>query len=168
MAPRSPRHILVVSFSTSQGRFLQMVRTRTKLFSKWQRINRAQLKWVPPGNEVSPEEVINDIQVYIRESNQRGLPLERIVFHDVEVARYHSSPVVSSEAYFWPTLFELLRTEGVTSIFVNNSESASTPLTQLIEAEADFSIVVSETDGTEAKVTLRKRLKAPAIIRQAS
>lgn len=145
---RTPRHGLVISFSVPQVRFIKMVRSNPELFAGWRGISRVGFKWVPPGDEISLEEIVGDLSLYIRESKRYGLPLERIIFYHAETAGDHSAPV-SSKAYFWSTLFELLRTEGITSFFVINVGRRDDQSETAIEAESDFSILVSREEGLD-------------------
>jgi KaiC/GvpD/RAD55 family RecA-like ATPase len=138
-----PRHILVVSFSTPQNRFFPKMR-ENKLLQQWHKIYRVGFRWIPPGDEISLDEIIGDLQRYIREARRYGLPLERVLFHDVE-ASYHASPV-SPEKFFWPTIFELLRTEGITAFLAANIyERHGDEFMRLIEAEADFIFQLTTT-----------------------
>ena len=118
--------LVVVTFSTPPPRFVQTLQTRDFIQTRWERCPRRQLRWYQPGPELTAERVIGDLRQTILDARIAGHPVERIAFDEIEAIE-HLFPNVAREAAFWPTVFALLASEGITAFYGLRSESDAEP-----------------------------------------
>jgi KaiC/GvpD/RAD55 family RecA-like ATPase len=115
-ALEEPSSVLVVSFRTTERRFHQNIKA-SSFHQWWTRLKYQKTRWYSPGENVGPEQVVADVWHSIKESRRQGVPLQRIVFDELESAE-NVLPVLQRESLFWATLLQLVSTEAVTAIFV--------------------------------------------------
>ncbi|HTU56777.1 MAG TPA: hypothetical protein VMF89_00055, partial [Polyangiales bacterium] len=85
-----------------------------------------QLRWYQPGPELTAEHVIGDLRQTISDARITGHPVERIAFDEIDAIE-HLLPNVAREPAFWPTVFALLASEGITGLYAVRSESEHEP-----------------------------------------
>jgi KaiC/GvpD/RAD55 family RecA-like ATPase len=122
--PEPPGNVLLVTFRTSEFNFLQSLRHHPHIFHRWRSIHRTRLRWYSPGDNITGDQIIAELWSYVHESRRAGLPIERILFDETEMAE-DSLPSLKREPLFWPTLLELVSTEAITSFFISGDAKGS-------------------------------------------
>lgn len=146
-----PNHILFVSFKLPFSRFMQKLRDKQyNVIHQLQKIDLWQNFCFPPSEDLVAEEIIGEINFYINNSKLKGNPVKRAVFFDTDITKYmfeHDK----DEALFWHTLIDVLRTNAITSFFVNRS-SYRKNVPSILESEVDYVIKLEmKTNKMEIK-----------------
>lgn len=145
--------VLVITFNTSEVKFAQMLRRHAELSNRWEAIaheGEVQIRWYSPGGSLTGDQIVAELRQYFLRSRRFGLPIERVLFLEVELAE-QLLPSLASEPLFWPTVLQMLATEAVTSVFVMN-HSEEVYLRSQSESGFDYSFHFSHEvpDGIES------------------
>jgi hypothetical protein len=139
--------VLVITFRTSESKFLQLLSKNGELNSKWQKLASRRVRWYSPGLNIGAEEIIDSIWRTIDSARQQGIAIDRIVVDEVESASV-GLPQLGRDPSFWTTLLELLGTEAITSFFgVMPSPEHDGAVCELLRSNADY--VFSRENGSE-------------------
>lgn len=122
--PQPPANVLLLTFRTSELNVLQSLRHHDGLYRRWKEIRRTQVRWFSPGSNLTGDQIISELWGYIHQSRREGIPLERILFDEIEMAE-EFLPGLKRDSLFWPTLLELVATEAITSFFVSSDKQTS-------------------------------------------
>jgi KaiC/GvpD/RAD55 family RecA-like ATPase len=157
------KNILVVTFRTSEFRFLQTVRTQDTLSKKWDMIPVKNIWYYSPGESLSCERILSEIEQYIYRNKLAGIPIERMLFTEVASAD-HVLPALHREPLFWPTLLQLLSTEGITSFFAVTGDEANLHFIQLFRNWVDYSFCVTAPQQAKGPLWNLKIEKQPFLL----
>jgi KaiC/GvpD/RAD55 family RecA-like ATPase len=142
--PEPPYSVLLITFRTSEANVLHSLQHHKALFDNWKAIHRTRLRWYSPGDNLTGDQIIGELWSYIHEGRRAGLPIERILFDETEMAE-ESLPALKREPLFWPTLLELVATEAITSFFVSGSENRGSRVFEWLSSTVDY-ILHAERD----------------------
>jgi KaiC/GvpD/RAD55 family RecA-like ATPase len=145
--------VLVVNFRTNERRFVQNLQSNHALYGWWtSSLKYARVRWYSPGENLAPEQIVDDVWKYIKESRRQGVPLERIIFDELEVAE-HSLPLLHEQPLFWSTILQLIGAEAVTAFFVvgegdpMGEGNRKTQAFEQLRYEVDFIITCGNSGG---------------------
>lgn len=157
-----PLGVLIVSFREPSARFLQILGEYPTLKNEWNRIVEPTIRWFSPGSNMTAEQVIGELWLQIQRARRRGVPIERIVFHRVDVAG-QSLPALRDEPLFWPLLLELASTQALTSFFLAECQKPErTPIGEH-GVGVDYMFHVRPEPGENGQYELDVR-KAPGLL----
>ena len=142
-----PNNVLVVNFRTPEVKFFQEIRADPLLNSRWV-YERYYVHAYSPGRNVTGNQVVGKIWKYIQESRRLGLPIDRIVFDEIESAAV-LLPSLSQDSLFWPTIFELCGAEAITVFFVYGGQDPQAELLGTVRSEVDYIVQSREFEGVE-------------------
>lgn len=134
--------IMLVTFRTPEVRFMQALRQHKELSQKWDSIRSKHTRLYSLGGSLTGEQLLVEIEENIYQSRRVGIPIERVLFDEVETAEY-TLPALQRDPLFWPTLIDLLTTEAITSFFVITSDKADSEQVDLFRNWVDYSFEVS-------------------------
>lgn len=137
-----PSNVLVVTFRTPELQFLQILRQHNAILARWRRIRAKMVRWYSPGSSITGAQILAETRRFITRARRFGLPLERILFDGAEVSEL-MLPALKREPLFWPTMFELVNTEAITSIFVVGDQTEIHPSVSVLGAEVDYAFRLS-------------------------
>lgn len=140
-----PSGVLVVTFRTSEVHFSQMLRQHNALYTRWERIRSHELRWYSPGSSISGARILNEIRKFIARGRRVGMPVERILFDEVDLAE-QLLPSLRRDPLFWPTVLELVNTEALTSMFVVGDGRQLPPSVAILEAEVDYTFHLARSE----------------------
>jgi KaiC/GvpD/RAD55 family RecA-like ATPase len=139
-----PQNIVVISFRTSEKNFEQAIERQSVLGANWSRIRMKWLRWYSPGSNLTAEQILSEIWRYINESRRRGVPVDRIIFDETEVAQ-DIFPALRRDPLFWPSILELASTEAATSFFICGTSDEDSSVMKILQGSMDNSLHVYET-----------------------
>jgi len=143
-----PQNIMVVSFRSSEKSFVQALENHREVAKNWHPIPQKWLRWYSPGLNLTAEQIVSEIWRYFNDSRRKGLPVDRVVFDETEVAE-DVLPSLRRNSLFWPTILELTSTEAATSFFISGSRSDESSVTRLIRGSMDNVLHVFEKAGKD-------------------
>jgi hypothetical protein len=148
-----PQNVMVITFRSSEKNFEQAVQNRKgsdSLVSNWRSIPQKWVRWYSPGSNLTAEQIVSEIWRYFKDSRRKGVPVDRILFDETEVAA-DVLPALQRDSLFWPTILELTATEAATSFFVceNDNDSEEHSAMQLLRRSMDNILRVSQVTDTE-------------------
>ena len=143
-----PRAVLVVNFKTTEARFYRVLMADPELFSRWQRLRTRKVRWFSPGETITGDEVVWEIWREIQQSRRSGLPIDRIVFDEIENASI-ALPFVAKESLFWTTLLQLIGAEAITAFLGFSLERGGSDVEMLniLRSEVDYVVKVEGADA---------------------
>jgi KaiC/GvpD/RAD55 family RecA-like ATPase len=144
----TPQNVMVITFRASEKNFEQSLRNQKDLASKWKRIQQNWVRWYSPGSNLTAEQIVAEIWRYFKDSRRKGVPVDRILFDETEVAA-DVLPALQRDSLFWPTILELTSTEAATSFFVCESVNEEQSAMRVLRASMDNILYVrrEESDG---------------------
>ncbi len=131
-----PSSVLVINFRTPEVRLLQEIGRDGDL--KWAH-DKYYLHAYSPGRNVTSDQIVGKVWKYIQESRRSGLPIERILFDEVESAEI-LLPSLAEDRLFWPTLIELCGAEAITVFFVHGGADLRSEVLRIVSSEVDYVI----------------------------
>lgn len=137
-----PKHVMVVTFKTSEAKFRQMMRRHRALEERWGRIAMQNVRWYSPGATLTADQIVSELRKHLRRARRDGVPVDRILFDEADLAE-PLIPLLEREPLFWPTVLELAATEALTSFFVSGHRpNQDSPLT-LLNSQVDYAFHIS-------------------------
>ena len=133
----APQSILIVTFRSSEQRYEKLLKSHQDLKRKFENIPRKILHNFTPGSDITAEQIIHTIWEHIRSARREGYPVERVVIDEIESSG-HVAPNIEHEKLFWPTLFELLSTEAITSFFIVDKDRFDNENFSLLHDSMDY------------------------------
>ena len=125
----SPKSVLMVTFSVSEGVYLSRARKDKSLQARLGKLRASnatvRIKRFGPGDANSLSEIFWKIWEELKRGIRIGKPVDRLVFDDIEA--FHSGWKGDEQlSEFWTTLLMLVRTEasGPTTILVGSGEGS--------------------------------------------
>jgi KaiC/GvpD/RAD55 family RecA-like ATPase len=140
----APDNLLVVTFNLSETKFAQTLRKNPVLFTRWQRSALRSVRWFSPGEHLTGDQILTEIGAYILQGRRYGVPVERILFHEIHLAE-RLLPLLEEQPLFWPTVLQLLNTEGISSIFIADEDQFSN--SSVLQSEVDYVFSVGASSG---------------------
>ena len=118
--------ILVVSFASSEQKFMQRMRRSKHIWRQLDKLN-FQYRWFSPGENFVAELVIWHINDKVEEASRAGLPFRRIIFDGVDSLE-NNLPQIATNRQFWPCLLQYLGSlnDTPTCFFVSRSKTVGT------------------------------------------
>lgn len=145
-----PQNIMIITFRTSEKNFIQMLQRHQDLAARWDRIPHKWLRWYSPGSNLTAEQIVSEMWRYIKESRRKGIPVDRMLFDETEVAE-DVLTALRRDPLFWPTVLELTSTEAATSFFVCGQPQGReiSPVMQTLRGSMDnvLHVYQREEDG---------------------
>lgn len=111
------RSILIVTFRTTERSYAQEIRARPDLRPAWDRLGYGEIRWFSPGDRMSAAQLLAALRDEIRMARRKGLPLDRVVFDEVEAASVFL-PSVKDSPLLWATIVQLMSAEAISTFFV--------------------------------------------------
>jgi KaiC/GvpD/RAD55 family RecA-like ATPase len=144
----SPQNVMVITFRTSEKNFLQTLQRDPGLAARWAKIPLRWLRWYSPGSNLSAEQIVSEIWRYFKESRRKGVPVDRVLFDETEVAE-DVLTALRRDPLFWPTILELISTEAATSFFVCGSALDASPIMKILRGSMDNELCVQQKSEEE-------------------
>lgn len=164
-AAGGPRSLLYVTFRTSDVRFNQLLRTDARVRARWESVRRARVRWYSPGGNLTAEQFLSELRDLIRQGRQEGVPIERLVFDEVDAVD-ETLPAVAGDGLFWPTLLELVTTEPVTTFFVVGETQAHPQAMRVLQASADYILRIERGEERTRLAVRIEKLPEDAFVRR--
>jgi len=155
LRPQPPTNVLLLTFRTSELNVLQALRHHEDLYSRWKEIRKTRIRWFSPGSNLSGDQIISELWGYIHESRREGTPLDRILFDEAEMAE-DVLPRLKSDHLFWPTLFELVATEAITSFFVAGDDPRGSTVVDRLGSSMDYILHLEQSSAGWHQASLQK------------
>lgn len=152
--------VLLVSFRGSEQEFLRPLRASPRLSELWRtNVSDIQLHWYGVDERLSAGRIIGEIVARIQRARRDGLPLEWIVFLDVE-AISANLPAVHAEASFWPTVLAVTGSERISTAFVVNDADGSGRFVSQHRQDMDY-VFKFASAGDDKTLSIEKSADPP-------
>lgn len=114
--------VLVVSFRGDERDCLRRFEDASELRKNWaQNVSYLQLQWYGADISLRAPHIAHELYRSIQRARLERLPLDWIVFLDVEAVQTHM-PAIDAEPNFWPTILAVTNSEQISTVFIVNGK----------------------------------------------
>lgn len=147
--------VLLVSFRGDERDTLRRFEGARELRERWkENVSYLQLQWYGADVSLRAPHIAHELVRSIQRARFERLPLDWIVFLDIEAVGTHL-PAVDADHGFWPTILAITTSEQISTVFVVNDADGAGSFVSRYRQDMDY-VLRFAADGYERRVSVEK------------